>query len=36
LIIIQDFIWGEAQEHAFEELKAKFLLAPILRQPTQG
>jgi len=34
--IDQKLIWDEAQEHAFQKLKAKFSSAPILKQPIQG
>jgi hypothetical protein len=34
--IEQLFIWDEAQKQAFQELKAKLSLSPILRQPIQG
>jgi hypothetical protein len=34
--IDQKFIWDEAQEHAFQKLKAKLSSAPILKQPIQG
>jgi hypothetical protein len=31
--IDKEFIWDEAQEHAFQKLKAMFSSIPILRQP---
>jgi hypothetical protein len=32
----QPWAWGEAQEKAFEELKDRLSLAPILRRPIRG
>jgi hypothetical protein len=34
--IYQKYIWGEAQKHAFQELKAQLTFMPILQQFVWG
>ncbi len=32
----QEWLWGDEQERAFVELKARLVVAPILRRPIRG